>query len=180
MELDHIQQILGRYLAAFPAEHARTLPLAEALADDTSGSALSRHSAAHITTGAVVVNLQRRTVLQVRHRRLNQWLLPGGHVECSDRSLPEAAHRELAEEIGEAGRRASLTVDYPLDIDVHVIPAQPDRRELEHVHFDFRFVFTMSTGDIELATDEIEGFRWTSLPALGVLGQRVGDVLDHG
>jgi 8-oxo-dGTP pyrophosphatase MutT (NUDIX family) len=180
MELDHIQQILGRYLVEFPAEHTRTLPLARALADDASGSPISRHSAAHVTTGAVVVNLQSRTVLQVRHRRLNQWLLPGGHVEYSDQSLPEAAHRELAEEIGEAGRRASLVADYPLDIDVHVIPAQPDRREQEHVHFDFRFVFTMSTGDIELATDEVEGFRWTALPALGVLGQRVGDVLDDG
>jgi hypothetical protein len=38
----------------------------------------------------------------------------------------------------------------------------------------------MSTGDIELATDEVEGFRWTALLALGVLGQRVGDVLDDG
>lgn len=180
MELDHIQQILGRYLAEFPAEHARTLPLTQALADRASSSPISRQSAAHITTGAVVVNLQHRTVLQIRHRRLNQWLLPGGHVECSDRSLPEAAHRELAEEIGEAGRRASLALDYPLDIDVHVIPAQSDRREQEHVHFDFRFVFTMSTGDIELATDEVEGFRWTALPALGVLGQRVGDLLDDG
>ena len=178
MELDHIQQIFDRYLAEFPAEHTRTLPLAQALADDVFP--ISRNSAAHITTGAVVVNLQRRTVLQVRHRRLDQWLLPGGHVEYSDRSLPEAAHRELAEEVGEAGRHASLAVDYPLDIDVHVIPAQPDRREQEHVHFDFRFVFTMSTGEVQLATDEVEGFRWTALPTLGVLGQRVSDVLDHG
>jgi 8-oxo-dGTP pyrophosphatase MutT (NUDIX family) len=180
MELDHIERILGRYLAEFPAEHARTLPLAEVLADGGRRSLISRQSAAHITTGAVVVNVQCRTVLQIWHRRLNQWLLPGGHVEYSDRALPEAAHRELAEEIGEAGRRASLALDYPLDIDVHVIPAQPDRREQEHVHFDFRFVFTMSTGVIELATDEVEGFRWTALSTLGVLGQRVGDVLDDG
>jgi 8-oxo-dGTP pyrophosphatase MutT (NUDIX family) len=180
MELEHIQRTLGRYLAEFPAEHARTLPLAHALADGAPGAAISRRSAAHITTGAVVVNFQRRTVLQVRHRRLNQWLLPGGHVECSDRSLPEAAHRELAEEIGEAGRRASLVLDYPLDIDAHVIPEHPDLREQEHVHFDFRFVFTMSTGDIELASDEVEGFRWIALHALGVLGQRISDLLDDG
>jgi 8-oxo-dGTP pyrophosphatase MutT (NUDIX family) len=93
--------------------------------------------------------------------------------------LPEAAHRELTEETGEAGRQASLALNYPLDIDVHLIPERPDRGEAEHLHFDFRFVFTMSAREIELASDEVEAFRWATLDALGPLGQRVGDLFSN-
>jgi 8-oxo-dGTP pyrophosphatase MutT (NUDIX family)/orotate phosphoribosyltransferase len=178
MESEHIRQTLGRYLAYFPDERLSLQRLEQALAESRKDALISRESPAHITAGAVVVDPKRRTVLQVLHRGLNRWLLPGGHVEASDRTLPEAAHRELAEEAGEAGRHASIVFDYPLDIDVHVIPERPERGESEHLHFDFRFVFTMSTGDVELATHEVEEFRWTTLDALGPLGQRVEALLD--
>jgi 8-oxo-dGTP pyrophosphatase MutT (NUDIX family) len=125
----------------------------------------------------VLVDAPKSTVLQVRHRHLDRWLLPGGHVECSDRSLTEAAHRELTEETGEAGRQALLVREYPVDINMHVIPARPGRREGEHVHFDFRFVFVMSVRDIELASAEVDAFRWASLDTLGTVGRRVRELL---
>jgi ADP-ribose pyrophosphatase YjhB (NUDIX family) len=50
--------------------------------------------------------------------------LPGGHVESSDRSLPEAAHRELAEETGDMGRRAIARARLPQKVAVHQQVAQ--------------------------------------------------------
>lgn len=177
MELEHVRQTLGAYLAHFPAEKPRVQPLERVLASGRHRAPIARQSPAHITAGAVLVDPESRTVLQIRHRQLDRWLLPGGHVEPSDRSLPEAAHRELMEETGEAGRQASLALSYPVDIDVHVIPARPERGEGEHLHFDFRFVFTMSSGEIELASEEVEEFRWAELGGLGPLGQRVEQLL---
>ncbi|WP_406403626.1 NUDIX domain-containing protein [Streptomyces sp. NBC_00879] len=39
-------------------------------------------------------------VLHIKHRALNRWLLPGGHLEPDDTSLLAAAQRELTEETG--------------------------------------------------------------------------------
>lgn len=92
----------------------------------------------HITSTAVVLSPERRRFLLVHHRRLDRWLLPGGHVEAQDRAIWNTAQREAIEEtgvqvIGEP--RPEL-----VGLDVHGIPARG--REPFHLHHDliFRFV----------------------------------------
>jgi 8-oxo-dGTP pyrophosphatase MutT (NUDIX family) len=177
MEREHVRQTLGAYLSHFPADRPHLQHLEHVLALSGAVAPTARKSPAHITTGAVLLDAPRQAVLQVRHRHLDRWLLPGGHVERSDRSLTEAARRELTEETGEAGRQAVLMRQYPIDINTHIIPARPERNEGEHVHFDFRFVFIMLVSDIMLADSEVDAFRWASLDALGRVGRRVRELL---
>lgn len=177
MELEHIRATLAQYLSQFPEESERVQALAKALAQASTDAVISRDSPAHITVGAIACDRDRQMILQIHHRRLGRWLLPGGHVEPWDRSLSEAARRELEEETGELGRRARLVHDYPLDIDVHRIPSPTDSEKGEHSHFDLRFAFLVSDGNVELNEDESEAFRWVPASALGHVGERVQAVM---
>jgi 8-oxo-dGTP pyrophosphatase MutT (NUDIX family) len=39
-------------------------------------------------------------ILIVHHRRLDRWLLPGGHIEPEDAEVWDASRREVLEETG--------------------------------------------------------------------------------
>ena len=54
----------------------------------------------HITCTGLVLAADGERMLMVHHRRLNRWLLPGGHVESDDAEIWDAAHREVVEETG--------------------------------------------------------------------------------
>jgi 8-oxo-dGTP pyrophosphatase MutT (NUDIX family) len=92
----------------------------------------------HITATAVVLSPDRRRFVLVHHRRLDRWLLPGGHVEMEDEAIWETARREAIEETGvEIALLARPTL---VGMDVHGIPSRG--REPFHLHHDliFRFV----------------------------------------
>jgi len=173
----HVQAILDEYLRQFPEDEDRMAPIKAALAGEAEESLSSRDSSGHLTAGAIVVDRRSGAVLQLQHLKLNRWLFPGGHVEPSDSSLADAARRELVEEAGAIGEAASLAAVYPVDVDIHPIPARPDRSEPEHLHFDFRFLFTSRSDDVELAEAEVEDFRWAPCGQLGRIGERVESVL---
>src|SRR5947209_18930392 len=54
----------------------------------------------HITCTGLVLAPDGERVLLVHHRRLDRWLLPGGHVEPSDAAIADAARRWVVEETG--------------------------------------------------------------------------------
>ena len=91
----------------------------------------------HITCTGVVLGPDADRVLLVHHRRLNRWLLPGGHVEAEDASIIDVARREVIEETG-----AQLDERVPgrlVGVDVHPIP--PKGAEPLHLHHDLIFSF---------------------------------------
>jgi 8-oxo-dGTP pyrophosphatase MutT (NUDIX family) len=92
----------------------------------------------HITCSGLVLAPDGERLLLVHHRRLDRWLLPGGHVEPDDSTISDAARREVLEETG-----AILVPDPPIDplvsVDVHGIPAH--RRDPYHLHHDLTFFF---------------------------------------
>lgn len=174
---DHIRATLEEYLAAYPDEEERLAALAELLgaAADLSSRKEFR---GHVTADAVLGDAAGR-VLHIRHRALDRWLLPGGHVEAEDSSLLGAAQRELAEETGIPLSAVTPVGRRPVHIDDHPIPAHSGKGEPEHRHFDFRFVFRTSAEVVELQSEEVTAATWRDADTIAdqALRERVLDAL---
>jgi 8-oxo-dGTP pyrophosphatase MutT (NUDIX family) len=108
----------------------------------------------HITTSGMVVSPDGGRLLILNHRRLERWLLPGGHVEPSDLSIEAASAREILEETGVPVAGGLLA-----GADVHGIP--PKRNEPYHLHHDLLFSFRASTEALQVS-DESHAVAWCS------------------
>lgn len=109
----------------------------------------------HITCTGLVLDPERKSILLVHHRRLDRWLLPGGHVERKDGEIWETARREVSEETG-----AKLNSSSPsplVGIDVHGIP--PGRGEPFHLHHDLIFGFQATSTEAS-PTEEVRSVAW--------------------
>ncbi len=130
---------------------------------ECSAAPFSRHqfTPGHITCTGLVLAPEGECVLLVHHRRLDRWLLPGGHVEAGDGTLWDAARREVIEETG-----VSLLTDGvpPLvGIDVHGIPGKG--HEPYHLHHDLLFAFRASAADC-FPSEESHAVAWCASAAL--------------
>jgi 8-oxo-dGTP pyrophosphatase MutT (NUDIX family) len=138
------------------AEKSRELVLA-LLAHSPGPFSRDIYTPGHITCTGVVLAPDRDAVLLVHHRRLDRWLLPGGHVEPGDASIGEVARREVVEETG------SLLDGTPprlVGVDVHPIP--PNRSEPLHLHHDLIFAFQARTGEFQVS-EESRAVVWCPL-----------------
>ncbi|MER6447224.1 NUDIX domain-containing protein [Streptomyces venezuelae] len=166
----HIHALVAAYLDRHPAEAPLLAPLLRAL--DDCGDPTSRATLpGHVTCSAVVVD-RRRRVLHVRHNATGKLLAPGGHVEAGDRTLLEAALREVHEEAGIPPGALCATAGYgaqPFDIDVHDIDANPSKGEGAHQHYDFRFVLTLVHDDAEITVqaEEVSAAEWLAFDEVG-------------
>ncbi|MGP3690891.1 NUDIX hydrolase [Streptomyces sp. IBSNAI002] len=155
--------LVHEYLERYPSERDRLAPLSTAL--DEPGDPTSRATLpGHITCSAVVIDRSQR-VLHIHHRASGLTLVPGGHLEPSDRTLAGAAMREVHEEAGIPVGDLCLTtqlLDNPIDIVIHDIAARPAKGERKHQHYDVRFVFylTHEAPPIRLQDEEVSGAEW--------------------
>jgi len=127
---------------------------------------LSRHhlSPGHITCTGMVLSPDRKSVLAVHHRRLNRWLMPGGHVEDGDATLADSARREVLEETGVEGNAGPAPL---ISIDVHGIPS--NGREPYHLHHDLLFFFVAKSTAIRVS-EESHSVAWITPDAFTTYG----------
>lgn len=152
---------IRRQLEAFAERHgndAALVHMRDLLAGSPTPCARDHFAPGHFTASACVLSPSGDQVLLVHHAKLDRWLQPGGHIEADDTTLLDAARREVAEECGLAGERLLAVADFPVDLDVHAIPAR--REDPEHLHFDIRYGFVADPATPVVRSDESLAVRW--------------------
>lgn len=134
----------------------------------------------HITGTALVLNERSDAVLLVHHRRLDRWLLPGGHVEAGDTDIFAAACREAVEET--AVELDPSFTPYVAGFDVHGIPS--NGKVPYHLHHDILIGLNASTKFIAVSEEsrQVIWCPFEDLPRYNVPRNiliRLGDAI-HG
>lgn len=127
------------------------------------------HEKIDFTVAIFVVHAAK--ILLIHHRRLNQWLPLGGHIEL-DEDPEQAALREAREESGldvellgerapttSPGTRALIT---PRFLDIHRITET-------HEHIGLLYWARPRSGSVQLSPDEHHDIRWCSSAELDAL-----------
>jgi 8-oxo-dGTP pyrophosphatase MutT (NUDIX family) len=115
----------------------------------------------HLTASAIVVTSDRRRVLLNLHHRYKRWMQFGGHCEADDKTVPQAALRETAEESAIAGL---WLVGGIAQLSRHVVRCGPVRPA--H-HLDVRFVAVASDDIAAEASDESLAVGWFDISIRG-------------
>jgi 8-oxo-dGTP pyrophosphatase MutT (NUDIX family) len=169
----HIRDAVATYLSAHPDEKDDLRLLLDLLKGDADLTS-RKEFRGHVTGNAVLANAAGQ-VLFVRHRSLDRWLTPGGHVEAGDSTLLGAALRELAEETGIGPGDVQPFSDEAIHIDIHPIPENAAKGEPAHCHIDFRFMFRTTADVAKLQAEEVTDAAWRDIATdpNPVLRQRV-------
>ena len=160
-----VADALAAHLERHPEEAAA---LAEPLGLIAAGGGVTsrRSFPMHVTVGALLVRAGAE-ILLIQHRAYGITLQPGGHLEAADRSLADAALRELREETGIDPARVQGVSPDPAYIEYGQVPARPEKDEPEHHHLDIGYCFT-TAGDTQigcLQETEVSGGGWYPLAA---------------
>lgn len=126
------------------AQEARSLARTRALIAWLSAPLDEHADPTHVTGSAIVVSGDGRVLLH-RHKRLDRWLQPGGHIDVGETPW-QAAVRETVEETGLVAQHPG-TGPLLVHVDVHEGPRG-------HVHLDLRYLLH---GDAGLALRPADG-----------------------
>ncbi len=153
-----VRELLNRFTPGNDGEAGKSRELTLALLT-WSSDPFSRHiyTPGHITCTGVVLGPERDRVLLVHHRRLNRWLLPGGHCEADDSTIDAVAAREVREE---TGVRLASAAGVLVNVDVHPIPGS--QKEPLHLHHDLVFAFRAESLETE-CSHESRAVAWCAL-----------------
>jgi len=159
MQASPVASLLRAFDPGTDGEAAKSKELVLALLESSAAPFSRRQfNPGHITCSGLVIGPGRDAILLVLHRRLQRWLLPGGHVEPEDAAIGDAGRREVVEETG-----AVLAPDpAPLliGVDVHGIP--PRRDEAFHLHHDLMFRFQADSYDLQ-RSEEVREVAWCAV-----------------
>lgn len=146
-----VQSLCAHFSAAIPCDERERKSIEKFLrVAPTLAAPFDEHAdPTHVTGSAIVVG--RRGVVLHRHKRLNMWLQPGGHIDA-DETPAEAALREAREETGlELAHPA--TGPWLVHLDVHPGPRG-------HTHLDVRYVIHAADDDPNPPAHESQDVAW--------------------
>lgn len=114
----------------------------------------------HVTASALLFNKTGDQILMNHHKSLKKWLAFGGHCD-GDEDVLRVAIRETMEE-------SCLTAFKPvtpdmISIDIHTIPANPNKNEAEHDHYDISFIMQMTDHQTPVISDESTVLKWMTI-----------------
>jgi 8-oxo-dGTP pyrophosphatase MutT (NUDIX family) len=123
---------------------------------------------------ATVYIVEENKVLLVKHRKLNKWLPPGGHIHPNE-TPPEAAKREAYEETGLnisflrqeniwIERWNAVSMERPYMCLLEEIPAYRDVPA--HQHMDMIYLARPMGGTIVENQNETSGIHWFTMEEL--------------
>jgi 8-oxo-dGTP pyrophosphatase MutT (NUDIX family) len=160
-------QLLQQYVERNPNEQKAANEIISFVGNHEDAELFDRKNfTGHITASAFIINENKDSLLLLKHKFLNRWLQPGGHVDYTDSSLIAAAKREAEEETGLGANELRIVSITIFDIDNHLIPVNIKKQELSHTHHDIRFLFQSSQHIISIADEESTGSKWVPLEDL--------------
>jgi 8-oxo-dGTP pyrophosphatase MutT (NUDIX family) len=162
-----IVTLLKEYARKYAGEQKEVTEIISFVAKNNDKNLFDRKNFdGHVTASAFIINSNRDSLLFIRHKFLQKWLQPGGHVDFSDASLIAAAQREAMEETGLSPEDLRVLSDDIFDIDSHSIPKNIKKQELAHIHHDLRFLFQTSKDIVSFTEEESTGSKWVPLSEL--------------
>jgi 8-oxo-dGTP pyrophosphatase MutT (NUDIX family) len=117
----------------------------------------------HLTASTLLLDATGERTLLTLHKKLGKWLQLGGHGDGNG-NLVDAALREAVEESGIVGLKIK---PQPIDMDIHKIPTIG--AEVEHWHFDVRFVAWAPKDAVAALSLESTQLRWFRLDEIAAL-----------
>ena len=126
----------------------------------------------HFAVSGFVMNPEKNKLLMVHHKKLNKWVIPGGHLE--ENEFPFAgARREIMEETGVTAKvldcsgfsvsstKKETQIPNPMMTLQELIPAKGDKPE--HIHIDLIFLCEAEEGKVKGQEDEVNDVKWMSI-----------------
>jgi 8-oxo-dGTP pyrophosphatase MutT (NUDIX family) len=149
--VDPVQQLRAAIQSHRPVDDREAASCATILAElDRLERPFDEHAAlTHVTASGIVVGV--RGVVLHKHRRLQRWMQPGGHVDPGE-TPEQAVIRECTEETG-------LTVVHPpggprlVHVDVH-------EAAQDHIHLDLRYLVVAPDEDPSPPPQESQEVAW--------------------
>ncbi len=119
-----------------------------------------------ITSGCVLIKDGK--ILLLRHKKLNKWLYPGGHMDENETPV-EAALRETREETGYTARiiskkRLKLRMRHSIEqpVPICILYENVYYKTGRHMHFDMVYLAEPIGRQRRVAAGESEELRWIS------------------
>ncbi len=177
-----ILDLVKEYLKIYPNEQDNLKVLIDYLNTHSIEEATDWNNfEGHIVAGGFIYARNDKKFLMLYHRDLDTYLYPGGHMTIKDINPLEAAIREAKEESGINNFECiNICKDklIPLDIHIHNVPYNTRLDLPEHLHFDFRYLFTIdSIQDVKIDEEELSDYQWFDIDYLRK-NTHLGSILD--
>lgn len=132
---------------------------------------------AHLTTSSVVLDPSASACVLLMHRKIGEWVYPGGHAD-GDWHLLRSALRECFEETALEEVRvlppAAQVNDDCVSLRPHLVQRFRIRASgavAEHTHYDCVFVFQALSREMKFNPDESSDIRWYPVGDLEAVAQ---------